>query len=289
MAQRERIGIIGLGRMGAPIAARLREGGVALSTWDTQVDSTSSSARELAANVDVLITVLPGSPELRDVMVGVNGALTSMAPGALWLDLTSADPRVAREIAEAATDRGIHSVGCPMGGGPQGAAAGELSFFVGGAATSIDRVRPILELLGARITVMGDDIGAGYTTKLLANTLWFGQAVAVAEALLLGQAQGIELRALRDALEGSAAGSRFISEHLAALFDGDYLETFGIDRVVEELEAVRDLAAEAGTPAGLTGLVTETHRDALAEFGAIDGELLGIKLLELRAGRELRP
>ena len=289
MAQRERIGIIGLGRMGAPIAARLRDGGFEVSTWDTRVDSTSTSAGELAATVDVLITVLPGSPELRDVMVGIDVALTSMAPGALWLDLTSADPRVAREIAEAATARGVHSVGAPMGGGPQGAAAGELNFFVGGAATSIDRARPILDLLGARITVMGDDIGAGYTTKLLANTLWFGQAIAVAEALLVGQAQGLELGALRDALDGSAAGSVFISEHLPALFDGDYLATFGIDRVVEELEAVRDLAAAAATPASLTNLVTQTHRDALAEFGAIDGELLGIKLLELRAGRELRP
>ena len=289
MAQLERVGIIGLGRMGGPIARRVRDGGFDVSTWDTRVVSTHDSAAELATTADVLVTVLPGSPELRDVMLGTDGALAAMAPGALWLDLTSADPRVAREIAEAATARGVHSVGAPMGGGPKGAEAGELSFFVGGAATSIDRVRPILDLLGARIQVMGDEIGAGYTTKLLANTLWFGQAIAVAEALLLGQAQGIELRTLRDALEGSAGGSAFISEHLAALFDGDYLATFGIDRVVEELEAVRDLATEAGTPAELTGLVTQTHRDALAEFGAINGELLGIRLLELRAGRSLRP
>jgi len=289
MAQRERIGIIGLGRMGAPIAARLRDGGFSVATWDTSVTATAASAAELAGAVDILVTILPGSPELREVMLGVDGALAAIREGGLWLDLTSADPRVASEIAAAASTRGVHSVGAPMGGGPKGAVAGELSFFVGGAATSIDRVKPLLALLGEKVTVMGDDIGAGYTTKLLANTLWFGQAVAVAEALLLGQAQGLELRSLRDALEGSAGGSAFISQHLPALFDGDYLESFGIDRVVEELEAVRELAEQAGTPAELTALVAQTHRDALAEFGAIEGELLGMKLLELRAGRELRP
>jgi len=288
MAQRERIGIIGLGRMGAPIAARLSGGGFDISTWDTSVPATATSAAQLAATVDILVTILPGSPELRDVMLGMDGAVAALREGALWLDLTSADPRVAREIAATATARGVHSVGAPMGGGPQGAAAGELSFFVGGAATSIDRVRPVLALLGPTLTVMGDDIGAGYTTKLLANTLWFGQAVAVAEALLLGQAQGLEVGALAEALKTSAAGSVFLSEHLPALLGGDYLESFGIDRVVEELETVTALAAEKGTPAALTNLVTNTHRDALEEFGAIDGELLAVKLLELRAGRELR-
>ena len=289
MAQRERIGIIGLGRMGAPIAARLRDGGFSVATWDTSVTATAAGASELAGAADILVTILPGSPELREVMLRADGALAAIREGGLWLDLTSADPRVAREIAAAASARGVQSVGAPMGGGPKGAAAGELSFFVGGTATSIDRVKPLLALLGEKVTVMGDDIGAGYTTKLLANTLWFGQAVAVAEALLLGQAQGLELRSLRDALEGSAGGSAFISQHLPALFDGDYLESFGIDRVVEELEAVRELAEQAGTPAELTTLVAQTHRDALAEFGAIEGELLGMKLLELRAGRELRP
>ena len=275
--------------MGAPIAARLRDGGFSVATWDTSVTATAAGAAELAGAVDILVTILPGSPELREVMLGADGALAAFRESGLWLDLTSADPRVAREIAAAASARGVQSVGAPMGGGPKGAAAGELSFFVGGTATSIDRVKPLLALLGEKVTVMGDDIGAGYTTKLLANTLWFGQAVAVAEALLLGQAQGLELRSLRDALEGSAGGSAFISQHLPALFDGDYLESFGIDRVVEELEAVRELAEQAGTPAELTTLVAQTHRDALAEFGAIEGELLGMKLLELRAGRELRP
>ncbi|TBN57903.1 NAD(P)-dependent oxidoreductase [Glaciihabitans arcticus] len=280
----ERIGIIGLGRMGGPITARLTAAGFAVASYDSRPDSgrTMDDAQALAASVDILVTVLPGTPELRAVMAEI-----TMTPGTLWLDLTSADPRAAIEIASALAEHGVASVGAPMGGGPGAAAAGELTFFVGGAETSRDRIAPVLGVLGTS-TIMGDDVTAGYTTKLLANTLWFGQAIAVAEALLLGQAQGIEPGPLREALAGSAGGSAFITQHLPALFDGDYLATFGIDRVVEELDSVTALAREHGTPIELTDLVARTHREALDEFGPIDGELLGMKLLEQRAGRELR-
>jgi len=280
----EKIGIIGLGRMGGPIAARLIAAGLDVATHDSRADSgrTVDDAATLAASVDVLVTVLPGTPELSAVMEAV-----SLREGGLWLDLTSADPTVAAEIASALAAGGVESVGAPMGGGPSAAAAGELSFFVGGGGASIARIRPILDLLGTT-TIMGDDVTVGYTTKLLANTLWFGQAVAVAEALLLGQAQGIDPKRLSDALAASAGGSVFLSDHLPALLDGDYLETFGIDRVVEELDSVTGLARRHGTPIELTERVARTHREALDEFGAINGELLGMKLLEHRAGRLIR-
>ena len=280
----EKIGIIGLGRMGGPIAARLIAAGLDVATHDSRADSgrTVDDAATLAASVDVLVTVLPGTPELSAVMEAV-----SLREGGLWLDLTSADPTVAAEIASALAAGGVESVGAPMGGGPSAAAAGELSFFVGGGGASIARIRPILDLLGTT-TIMGDDVTVGYTTKLLANTLWFGQAVAVAEALLLGQAQGIDPKRLSDALAASPGGSVFLSDHLPALLDGDYLETFGIDRVVEELDSVTGLARRHGTPIELTERVARTHREALDEFGAINGELLGMKLLEHRAGRLIR-
>jgi len=280
----EKIGIIGLGRMGGPIAARLIAAGLDVATHDSRADSgrTVDDAATLAASVDVLVTVLPGTPELSAVMEAV-----SLREGGLWLDLTSADPTVAAEIASALAAGGVESVGAPMGGGPSAAAAGELSFFVGGGGASIARIRPILDLLGTT-TIMGDDVTVAYTTKLLANTLWFGQAVAVAEALLLGQAQGIDPKRLSDALAASAGGSVFLSDHLPALLDGDYLETFGIDRVVEELDSVTGLARRHGTPIELTERVARTHREALDEFGAINGELLGMKLLEHRAGRLIR-
>ncbi len=295
----ERIGVVGLGRMGLPIVARLCAAGFEVSVFDLRADAIDAAgtvgarpetdARQLASGVDILVTVLPGGSELAEAMLGSNGMLSAMAPGSCWLDLTSADPRIAVEIAEAAGAVGVASVGAPMGGGPDGAASGALSFFVGGDVDAVRRVRPILQVLGGdSVTVMGPDVGAGYTTKLLANTLWFTQVVAVTEALLLGQAVGLDLLTLRNALEGSAGGSAFLTDHSDALLAGDYLTTFGIDRVVEELDAVTSLAASLGTPFELSSHVASLHRQALNRFGPIDGELLAAKLLEFTANRALR-
>ncbi|MFZ4893194.1 NAD-binding protein [Plantibacter sp. Mn2098] len=211
-------------------------------------------------------------------------------PGSLWLDLTSNDPRVATEIASVAAAAGIASVGAPMGGGPGDARAGTLRFYTGGAEAAIDRVAPVLALLAREggIVRTGDRIADGYTTKLLVNHLWFGQAVAVTESMLLAQSLGIAPASFRDALVGSAGESAFTTGSLDRLLAGDYLESFGIDRVVEELDAVIALAEETGTPFELSTLVGRIHRDALERFGAVDGELLAAKLLEEQAGSTLR-
>lgn len=176
-----------------------------------------------------------------------------------------------------------------MAGNPGDADAGTLGFYVGGSHDAIDRVMPLLHILGdaSRLKIMGPNVADGYVTKLLANTLWFGQAIAVSEALLLGQAAGLDLRTLRNTLEVSPGGSSFLTHHVDALLQGDYLTTFGIDRVVEELDTVVRLAEDAGTPHDLTTLVAHLHRSALNEFGPVGGELLGARLLEWRAGRTL--
>jgi 3-hydroxyisobutyrate dehydrogenase len=145
----------------------------------------------------------------------------------------------------------------------------------------------VLATLGSA-EIVGDDIGAADTTKLLANLLWFGQVVAVTEALLLGQTLGLEPAKLRDTLAASAGGSVFIDEYLDRLLVGDYLETFGIDRCVEELETLVSLAQDADVPFELSLTVARLHREALDRFGAIDGELLAAKLLEERARTSLR-
>jgi 3-hydroxyisobutyrate dehydrogenase-like beta-hydroxyacid dehydrogenase len=162
-----------------------------------------------------------------------------------------------------------------------------LRFFVGGAADHVARVEPLLAALGS-IDHVGEWVGAGHAAKLLANLLWFGQVAAVAEVLLLGQSLGIEPVRLRDSLATSAGGSRFIDDYVDSLLEGDYLEHFGLDRVVEELEILEALAVDADVPFELSATVTRLHREALARFGAVDGELLVAKLLEERAGRTLR-
>ena len=287
------VGVIGVGRMGLPVCARLAGAGLRVVAADLEPEreqhvraagaSWDADTERLARQAAVLITVLPGSSELVEAM-GI--ALRTLQPGATWIDLTSAAPAAAAELVARAHRRGIECLDAPVGGGVEAAAAGALQLFVGGRREVIERHRTVLELLG-RVEHVGDH-GAGYTTKLLVNLLWFGQAVAVGEALLLARRAGIDLEVLRSALGRSAAASEFVRGDLGALLGGDYLESFGIDRCCEELATVVALADELAVPFDVSAAVERTYRAALARYGPIDGELLAVALLEERAGTRLR-
>jgi 3-hydroxyisobutyrate dehydrogenase len=134
---------------------------------------------------------------------------------------------------------------------------------------------------------MGGD-GAGYTTKHLVNLLWFGQAIATAEAPLLARREDIDLELMQRALAGSAASSSFIRDDLGALFGGDHLTSFGLDRCCEELSAITALARQDHVPFELSEQVEQTYQRALARYGAVDGELLPVAMLEELAGVRLR-
>ncbi len=287
------VGVIGVGRMGLPVCARLAADGIRVIATDVEPGREqhvraagagwNADTERLARRVTVLITVLPGSSELVEAM-GI--ALGALEPGATWIDLTSAAPAAGAELVARAHERGIECLDAPVGGGVEAAAGGALQLFVGGPAEVIERHRRMLELLG-RVEHVGDH-GAGYTTKLLVNLLWFGQAVAVGEALLLATRVGIDLEVLRSALGRSAAASEFVRRDLGALLSGDYLESFGLDRCYEELAAVVALADELAVPFDLSATVERAYRDALARYGPIDGELLAVALLEERAAVRLR-
>ena len=294
MPDTERIGVLGVGRMGMPIARNLVAAGFAVTVFDLVPERAAAagapvaeSGAALAAGSDILVTVFPGIAEAEAAMIGEEGLVALMPVSALWIDFTSNDPRAAGRIVERANSRGILSLGAPMAGGVVAAETGALRFFVGGSDAALDRARPLLEAVGT-VDLVGSGVGDGYLAKLLANLLWFGQVVAVTEALLLGQSLGLSPAALRSQLASSAGGSVFIDEYLDRLLAGDYLETFGIDRCVEELETLVSLARGTGVPFELSSTVTRLHREALERFGAIDGELLAARLLEERAGATLR-
>jgi 3-hydroxyisobutyrate dehydrogenase len=289
-----RIGLIGLGRMGEPICANLVRAGYPVTVNDVRAEREavalgcgahwSPAAAGVARDADVLITVLPGPREVGEAMDG-GGAVDALRRGATWIDMTSNAPGAAAPIRERAVARGAGVLEAPMGGGVPAAREGTLQLFVGGEAEVFERHRPLLRILGdpARTVRVGGH-GAGYTAKLLVNLLWFGQAVATAEALLLGQRAGIDLGTLRTVV----GGSEFVRRDLDALFAGDYLPSFGLDRCHEELAAVTALARDHGVPFELSDLVEHTYRRALARFGAVDGELLAVALLEEEAGGRLR-
>jgi 3-hydroxyisobutyrate dehydrogenase-like beta-hydroxyacid dehydrogenase len=251
---------------------------LALAAGAEEFDPTEHPGR-----LEVLVTVLPGAAEVRTL----GPVLASLPAEAVWLDLTSGDPRTTDDLAAGLR---AGAVGAAMGGGPSGAAAGSLDLFVGGSDDDVEQVSPLLTELtrnGGSIRHVGARPGAGQVVKLLANLLWFNQSVAVTESLLLARAAGLDVDVVRAALAGSAGDSVFLQRHVDHLLRGDYLRDFGLDRVVEELETLDGMARDRGTPFDLARLVTTIHQEALQRFGPVDGELLAARLLEERDGTPL--
>ncbi|MGN6220595.1 MAG: NAD-binding protein [Microbacterium sp.] len=137
------------------------------------------------------------------------------------------------------------------------------------------------------VEVIGTDPAEAQTVKLLSNLLWFGQVVAVTEAMLLGRATGIEPTRLQELLAARSGSSRLLERDYGTVLRGDYMGAFGIDRVVEQLATVREMAAELSVPFELSSLVARVHEDALATYGPVAGEMLAAKLLEERSGGAL--
>jgi 3-hydroxyisobutyrate dehydrogenase-like beta-hydroxyacid dehydrogenase len=281
--------------MGLPICARLAGAGFDVAATDLlaakRAQARSSGARWLASAalvasvVDVVITVLPGPGEVASVMEDL---VAAMAPGSLWIDMSTASPPVARLVAAAAGAAGVRALDAPVGGGPAEAADGRLLSFVGARPEDLAPARPVLATLADRIVHVGPP-GSGYAVKLLANSLWFGQAVAVAEALTLGRRAGLDLDLVREALGHSAAASRFLTDDVPALLAGDDLTSFALARCCEQLEAVLAFGDELAVPLQVLAAVSDVHRRALAHYGDVDGELLGARFVAERAGVSFAP
>ncbi|QZQ55568.1 NAD-binding protein [Curtobacterium sp. TC1] len=291
-----RIGVVGVGRMGAPIARALQRS-FAIAVHDTDPGRMRAiegdgiercdSVEDLAGSCGVLVTVLPGP---RDLDVVARSALPLLQAGSLWIDCTSGSPATTMSLAQDAAVWGVQVVSAPMGGSPAEAAATELGFFVSGADMAVERAIPILEHLAAvdRIRRVGDRVEDGQIVKLLANALWFANAAAASEAMLIGAKLGIPTEHLHRLLRVSAGSSRFLEHDADRLLDGDYLTTFGIDRVVEELDTVASLRADSGVDSPVLDASAALHRAALDRYGDALGELLAVRLLEERAHQQLR-
>ena len=275
--------------MGVAVCARLGHAGFSVVAHDRRPDCEAEAraagaqwvaeTSRLLEAADVLVTVLPGSAELEEVMAT---AIPALGPDTTWIDMTSADPRRGRELKERAERRGVECLEAALGGGIDAARAGTLQLFVGGHPEVVTRQRPLLEALGT-IEHVGDH-GAGYLAKLLVNSLWFAQAVAIGEALVLGAREGLDPGHLLGVIQRSAAASELVRTHAEDLLSGDYVASYGLDRCCDQLDVVVSLADEHGLPGELTAAVQRAYRDALRRYGPVDGELLAVARLEERAG-----
>jgi len=266
MSARERIGFIGLGVMGAPMARNLLRAGYEVVVLNRTPEkaaalveegaAAASDPRDVAERSDVVITMLPDSPDVRCVIAGEHGVLEGARPGQLVIDMSTIAPAVARELAAAAATSGVAMLDAPVSGGDVGAREGRLSIMVGGAAADLERVRPILGVLGTSITHVGP-AGAGQVTKACNQLIVALTIAAVSEALVLGTEAGVEPARILEAISGGLAGSKVIELKGEKLLAGDFEPGFRVDLHHKDLGIALATAREFDVALPLTAAVDQ--------------------------------
>jgi 2-hydroxy-3-oxopropionate reductase len=253
-----RVGVIGLGAMGKPMAERLALCGLPLVVIRDLSDGSLSvlaaagarraaSIAGLAAEVDVVVLSLPDGAVVEQVTLGQDGIASGGRPGLVVLDTSTIEPSRSRTIAAALARSGIDYVDAPVSGGTPGAAAGTLSVMAGGDAAALERARPVLDAIAGRVVHLGP-VGSGQVAKACNQLVVLGTIEIVAEALALGAANGIDPAALRRVLLGGFAASRILELHGARMLAGDY-EPGGRARFhLKDIAVVGELSAASGTP-----------------------------------------
>lgn len=295
-----RVGFVGLGHMGGHMCRHVAAAGFEVSAYDLDASAVASAAgagacaaaslAECADGAEILITSLPGPPQVEAVLLGADGAIAALSPGALVIEMSTSSLEVGRRAQAAAIAARVDLIDAPVAGQTIGADAGTLAIYVGGTDPAFARARPVLEAMGnpERILHLGP-AGSGYAVKLLLNLTWFIQSVATAETLAMGVRAGVPLDRLHAALVNSPATSNFLERDVLPLLDrGDYDEGFSMKLVTKDLDLAVGLARDVGVPVELSALVEQIHRRARAAYGDDAGEMSAIRLYEDLAGTELR-
>lgn len=293
------IGFIGLGRMGAPVAARVRRAGFELVVFDARTEATeplvamgaiaAETAPGAAASCDILVTLLPGPAQIEAVMAGSSGAFQALREGSAWVDMSTSSPALARAILLANADRRVAVLDAPVAGMVREVDEGTVQVFVGGSAAETARIRPLLEAVASpeRIQHVGGR-GSGYIVKLCLTLMWLIHAAASAEVLVLGAKAGVDSATLRRAVVDGPAGSSLLRRDIDGVFAGDYEESYPLELVTKDLALAVDLGRDAGVPVELASVVEQLHRRARALYGDAAGGLSAIRLAEETAGIRLR-
>lgn len=268
-----RIGFVGLGTMGALMAANLVRAGHVVRGFDAaETARTVAKAREIAVvrslaeavrDAEAAITMLPDTPDVESVVAGPGGLLERLAPGALLIDCSSIAPAVARRLASEAAEHGIAMLDAPVTGGPGGAEAGTLGIMVGGEPEAYARAEPILRAMG-RPRRMGP-AGAGQATKLCNQLVVAQHLIAVAEAIGMARGQGLDPNAVLEVLGGGAARSWLMEAFGARMASDDPAPAFRMALMLKDLRLALEAAFEAGVPLPATALAASLM---LAQAGA---------------------
>ena len=260
-----KIGLIGLGIMGKPMAKNMLKAGYDLTVSDlnkANVDEVvaagakAASNKEIGETCDVVMTMLPNSPHVKSVMLGENGVASFMKPGSVFIDMSSINPVASKEIAAALAEKNIEMLDAPVSGGEPKAIDVTLSFMVGGKQEVFDAHKAILETMGASVVRCGD-VGAGNTTKLANQIIVACNIQALAEALTLAQKAGVDPQLVFEAIKGGLAGSTVMNAKAPMMIAGNDKPGFKIDLHIKDLNNALDCAHSVGAPVPMTAEVQE--------------------------------
>jgi 2-hydroxy-3-oxopropionate reductase len=270
------IAFIGLGIMGLPMARNLMQAGFSLRVHNRSPKSVetlvaegafaASSPREAATGADAVILMLPNSPDVEAVLNGDHGVLAGARSGSVVIDMSTISPMVTRGIAQTLREHGIDMLDAPVSGGEKGAIAGALTIMVGGDAATFERSMPLLEVMGASVTLVGDS-GSGQVAKACNQMIVAGNIQLVAEALTLARNSGVDPQKVRDALLGGFAGSKVLEVHGQRIIDRTFEPGFRSVLHQKDLSIALECGASARTPLPATAVVQQMLGALIATVG----------------------
>lgn len=301
MSEIRTIAFLGLGVMGGPMAAHLVRAGYSVTAynrtaaraeaWSAKLAAeglpaaTAPTPAAAAAGKDLVLACVGNDEDLEQVLLGPDGALAAMQPGALLVDHTTVSAAMARRVDAAASARGIAAVDAPVSGGQAGAESGRLAIMCGGSADAVDRARPAMAAYSARIVHVGG-AGAGQTTKMANQMCIAGTLAGLAEAVRLSQASGLDMDRVYEAISGGAAQSWQMDNRWATMAKGEFDFGFAIDWMRKDLGYALGEARDLGLSAPVTALVDQFYAEVQAMGGKRqDTSALIRRLPEARKGQ----
>lgn len=262
----KKIGFIGLGIMGKPMSKNLLKAGYDVTVCDINAAAvgevvalgakSAATAKEVAAQTEIIITMLPNSPQVKAVVLGENGIIDGARPGTIVVDMSSIAPLAAQEVAKALAAKNVEMLDAPVSGGEPKAIEGTLSIMVGGKQAIFDECLPILKCMGASAVLVGE-VGAGNVTKLANQIIVALNIAALSEALVLATKAGVDPELVFNAIKGGLAGSTVMNAKAPLMLDRKFDPGFRINLHIKDLANVMETAHEIGVPLPLTSGVME--------------------------------
>ena len=294
---KQTIGFIGLGIMGNPMAKNLIKAGYPLVVYDIiaeKVDElveagaeAGSSSKDVAAQSDIVITMLPNSPEVKEAVLGPGGVLEGAKPGTILIDMSSIAPLASQEVAAKAKEKGVAMLDAPVSGGEPKAVQGTLAIMVGGPEETFEQVKDILVVMGASVTRVGE-IGSGNTTKLANQIIVALNIAAMSEAMVLATKAGVDPERVFQAIRAGLAGSTVLDAKMPLALKGNFKPGFRIELHIKDLANALETAHSIGVPVPLSSVVMEAMQALKVDGKAGDDHGGLIQFYEKLANVEVR-